>query len=163
MRKYDLLSIIRRKNPYARIRKANQEHKTAENILNRKFGGLKAFSKIGTDISYLKFQSKWIYLSIMKDMTTGEILSNQVSGSLELWFIDDTLKDLEQIKDKLQWALIHSDQGFHYTHPSFKKAVEELGCIQSMSRKGNCIDNSPTESYFGHAKDEINISECKSI
>ena len=99
----------------------------------------------------------------MKDMATGEILSNQVSESLELWFVHDTLKDLEKIQDNLQWALIHSDQWFHYTHPSFKLWVEKLWCIQSMSRRWNCIDNSPTESFFGHTKDEIDISECVNL
>lgn len=163
MKKYDLLATIRRKDPYLNIRKATQEHNTARNILNREFGWLKAFKKIGTDISYLRFQSRWIYLSIMKDMVTGEVLSKQISESLELWFVYDTLKDLEQIKDKLQWALVHSDQGFHYTHPSFKLWVEELWCIQSMSRRWNCIDNSPTESFFGHMKDEIDISECANL
>lgn len=163
MKKYGLLAIIRRKDPYSKIRKATQEHKTAKNILNREFGWLKAFRKIGTDISYLSFKSRWIYLSIMKDMATGEILSHQVSASLELWFVHDTLRNLEAIKDRLQWALIHSDQWFHYTHPSFKLWVEKLWCTQSMSRKWNCIDNSPTESFFGHTKDEIDISECKDL
>ena len=161
MNKYDLLSIIRKKNPYSKIRKATQEHNTAKNILNREFGWLKAFTKIWTDISYLKLNSKWIYLSIMKDMVTGEILSNQISNNLELWFVHDTLKDLE--KYDLNWALIHSDQWFHYTHPSFKIRVEKLWCIQSMSRRWNCIDNSPTESFFGHMKDEIDISECDTL
>lgn len=161
MNKYDLLSVIRKKNPYAKIRKATQEHNTAKNILNRQFGWLEAYRKIWTDISYIKFLWKWIYLSIMKDMTTGEILSNQISDNLELWFVHDTLKDLE--KYDIKWALIHSDQWFHYTHPSFRKTVEKLGCIQSMSRRWNCIDNSPTESFFGHMKDEIDISECTTL
>lgn len=161
MKKYDLLSVIRKKNPYAKIRKATQEHNTAKNILNREFTWLKAFSKIWTDISYIKFKSKWIYLSIMKDMATWEILSNQISDSLALWFVHDSLKDLE--KFDIKWALIHSDQWFHYTHPSFKEWVEKLGCIQSMSRRWNCIDNSPTESFFGHMKDEIDISECHTL
>ncbi len=161
MNKYELLSVIRKKNPYAKIRKATQEHNTAKNILNRNFGWLKAFTKIWTDISYVRFKSKWIYLSIMKDMTSWEILSNQISDSLALWFVHDTLKDLE--KYDIKWALIHSDQWFHYTHPSFKKWVERLGCIQSMSRRWNCIDNSPTESFFWHMKDEIDISECDTL
>ena len=161
MNKYDLLSVIRKKNPYAKIRKATQEHNTAKNILNRQFGWLEAYRKIWTDISYIKFLWKWIYLSIMKDMTTGEILSNQISDNLELWFVHDTLKDLE--KYDIKWALIHSDQWFHYTHPSFRKTVEKLGCIQSMSRRWNCIDNSPTESFFWHMKDEIDISECTTL
>ena len=161
MNKYDLLSVIRKQKPYAKIRKATQEHNTAKNILNREFGWLKAFKKIWTDISYIRFKSKWIYLSIMKDMTSWEVLSNQISDNLGLWFIHDSLKDLRKLN--LKWALIHSDQWFHYTHPSFKILVERLGCIQSMSRRWNCIDNSPTESFFGHMKDEIDISECDTL
>ena len=68
MRKYDLLSVIRKKNPYKHIAKATQEHNTAKNILNREFTWLEPFKKIWTDISYLRFEGKWIYLSIMKDM-----------------------------------------------------------------------------------------------
>lgn len=56
MHKYDLLSVIRKKNPYAKIRKATKEHNTAKNILNREFTWLKAFTKIWTDISYLKLK-----------------------------------------------------------------------------------------------------------
>ena len=58
---------------------------------------------------------------------------------------------------------MHSDQGFHYTHPSFRQGLKKLGCIQSMSRKGNCIDNAPTESFFGHLKDEIDILSCETL
>ena len=161
MNKYNLLSIIRRKNPYSKIRKATQEHNTAKNILNRVFRWLNPFTKIWTDITYIRFKWKWIYLSIMIDMVSWEILSHQISDNLELWFVQDSLKDLE--KYNLKWALIHSDQWFHYTHPSFKIWVEKLWCIQSMSRRWNCIDNSPTESAFGHIKDEIDISECNTL
>ena len=161
MKKYELLAIIRRTNPYKKIKKATQEHNTAKNILNRKFGWLKAFTKIWTDISYLKFKWKWIYLSVFKDITSWEILSHQISDNLELWFVQESLKYLK--KYNIKWALIHSDQWFHYTHPSFKKWIKELWCIQSMSRRGNCIDNSPTESFFGHMKDEINLSECETL
>lgn len=161
MNKYNLLSIIRRKNPYSKIRKATKEHNTAKNILNRVFRWLKPFIKIWTDITYIRFKWKWIYLSIMIDMVSWEILAHQMSDNLELWFVQDCLKDLE--KYNLKWALIHSDQWFHYTHPSFKVWVEKLWCIQSMSRRWNCIDNSPTESAFGHIKDEIDISECNTL
>jgi putative transposase len=57
-------------------------------------------------------------------------------------------------------ALIHSDQGVHYTHPEFQRRVKEMGLIQSMSRRGNCWDNAPMESFFGHFKDEVNYKEC---
>jgi transposase InsO family protein len=52
-------------------------------------------------------------------------------------------------------VLIHSDQGFHYTNPDWRSDIKELGMIQSMSRKGRCIDNAPMESFFGHMKDVV--------
>lgn len=161
MKKYSLLSIIRKKDPYSKIRKATQEHSTAQNILKREFRWLLPFKKLGTDISYLRYRGKWIYLSVVKDMISWEILSNQISDNLELTIVQDSLKDLECLH--LDWALIHSDQWFHYTHPSFSLWIKKLGCIQSMSRRWNCIDNAPTESFFGHLKDEIDISCCNTL
>ena len=58
-------------------------------------------------------------------------------------------------------AFVHSDQGSHYTSPIFQSLLEELKLGQSMSRKGNCWDNSPQESFFGHMKDEIDLKSCK--
>jgi putative transposase len=60
-------------------------------------------------------------------------------------------------------AFIHSDQGVHYTSPIFQKLLKKKGLGQSMSRRGNCWDNAPQESFFGHFKDELDISSCKSI
>jgi putative transposase len=162
MSKYDLLAKIRRKNPYKMIMKKTQEHKTAPNILGREFHGITPFRKIGTDITYLHFQGKWIYLSIVKDMITSEILSFGVSDSLAMTIIQITFSRLEG-RRKLKWAIFHSDQWFHYTHPYFQSQLRKLGCVQSMSRKGNCIDNAPTESFFGHLKDEIDLSGCETI
>ena len=59
--------------------------------------------------------------------------------------------------------MIHSDQGFHYTNPEYISTVAELGMIQSMSRKGNCIDNAPMESFFGHLKDEVDYQDCRTF
>ncbi|MFT4415170.1 IS3 family transposase, partial [Fredinandcohnia humi] len=60
-------------------------------------------------------------------------------------------------------AILHSDQGFHYTHPEYQKRVRELGLLQSMSRRGNCLDNAPMESFFGHFKDEVDYKEARSL
>ena len=66
-------------------------------------------------------------------------------------------------------AMIHSDQGFHYTHPAYQSRIRELGLVQSMSRRGNCLDNAPIESFFGHLKDHVehrsalNLSEVRSM
>ena len=56
--------------------------------------------------------------------------------------------------------MLHSDQGFHYTNPNFRQKLKDLKITQSMSRKGNCLDNAPIESFFGHFKDELDYSTC---
>jgi transposase InsO family protein len=140
--------------------KRTQQHRVAPNILSRAFQWFVPLRKLWTDITYLRFKWRWIYLSIVKDMITGEILAFWISDNLSMNIIQKTFKQLNtkfKYQD-LKWALIHSDQWFHYTHPYFQRQVQALGCIQSMSRKGNCIDNAPTESFFWHFKDEIDIS-----
>jgi len=161
MKKYDLLSIIRKRNPYKNIAKATHEHRTCNNILNRKFRWLIALKKYGTDISYLYYNWYRAYISILKDMITWEIISFKVSSNLWLGFVFETIKNVP--KTILKWSLIHSDQWFHYTNPWYIKLLKDYWIIQSMSRRGNCIDNAPTESFFWHFKDEIDLSNIKSF
>ncbi len=164
MKKYWLLAKIRRKNPYKNIAKATQEHKSKKNILNRKFRWIKPLSKLWTDITYIKFQWKWTYLSVIKDIITGEILASQISPNLWILFVQNTIKELKnKYLDKLKWTILHSDQWFHYTHPEYSKQLKDIWLIQSMSRRWNCIDNAPTESFFGHLKDEIDVSWCNNF
>jgi putative transposase len=72
------------------------------------------------------------------------------------------LGTLERLPD-VKAGLLHSDQGVHYTNPQYIQRVEKLGLVQSMSRKGNCIDNAPMESFFGHFKDEVDFKDCKTF
>ena len=161
MKKYDLLSVIRKKKPYAQMMKATQEHRTCKNILNREFVWLKAFYKYWTDISYLHFNWKRWYISILKDMITWEIVSFDVSSSMEMTFVFNTINWVN--KNKLKWSMIHSDQWAHYTNPQYQKLLKDLWVTQSMSRRWNCIDNAPTESFFWHFKDEIDLSVIKTF
>lgn len=162
MKKYNILSVIRRKDPYSKIRKATQEHRTCSNILNREFRWLKAFKKLWTDISYLHYNWTKAYISILKDMITWEIISHKISSNLWLWFVIDTIN---KAKDsfKLKWSIIQSDQWFHYTSPEYIDLLKNNWIIQSMSRKWNCLDNAPTESFFWHMKDEIDLKKIKSF
>lgn len=59
--------------------------------------------------------------------------------------------------------IIHSDQCVHYTHPLYVQKLKEFGATQSMSRKGNCLDNAPIESFFGHLKDDVDIKACRTF
>jgi len=160
MKKYWLITKIRIKKPYAKIAKATQEHRTFANVLNREFRWLEVLKKIWTDITYLYYNWTKTYLSILKDMITWEILNYKLSNNLWLNFVLETIKSINM---DLKWAIIHSDQWYHYTSPIYQKLLKDKWVIQSMSRKWNCLDNAPTESFFGHMKDEIDLTEIKSF
>lgn len=82
-----------------------------------------------------------------------------------MYLAKDTLLKLKKNRRflKAKNAFIHSDQGTHYTHPDFQKLVKKLGFGHSMSRRGNCWDNAPQESFFGHFKDEASIKACSTL
>lgn len=166
MKKYGLVTQIRRQNPYKRLAKATQEHRTAPNVLQRKFDQGTPYKVFGTDITYLYDGSgQRSYLSVIKDLASGEIVAHYVSASLGLELAHAVIaQTVAKIGHKrLKGAVIHSDQGFHYTHPEYIKQLAGLGIVQSMSRKGNCLDNAPVESFFGHTKDELDLAGYHSL
>ena len=161
MRKYGLVTKIRRANPYKKMAKANQEHRTLPNLVNRQFDQGKPGKVLLTDITYLYYKNgQKAYLSCVKDGCTKQILAHYLSTSLEMNIVYKTLDILKQTMEGFEpGTMLHSDQGVHYTHPDFQKKVKELELTQSMSRKGNCWDNAPIESFFGHFKDEVEYKE----
>lgn len=161
MKKNNLLAKIRRKNPYSKIMKATKEHRTYENILNRNFWWLQAYKKLWTDISYLYYNWTRAYISIIKDMITWEIISHKISSSLEIQFVLNTIENIDNII--LNWCILHSDQWVHYTSPYYQHKLKQKWIIQSMSRRWNCLDNAPTESFFWHMKDEIDLKNIRSF
>ncbi|EIT83753.1 transposase, partial [Fictibacillus macauensis ZFHKF-1] len=104
-------------------------------------------------------------MSCVKDATTKELLAYYLSSSLKMDIVYQTLRRLDEaLEGNIHpEALLHSDQGMHYTHPEYSRRVKEMGLTQSMSRKGNCWNHAPMESFFGHMKDEIDASSCKTI
>ncbi|USK68492.1 IS3 family transposase [Peribacillus asahii] len=166
MKKYNIFCPIRKANPYRRMMKATQEHRVVPNLLNRWFRQEIPGKVLLTDITYLNYQNgQRAYLSVIKDGSTGQIIAQHLSDRITMELATNTLQKLKKNRNfkKAKDALIHSDQGTHYTHPDFQKLVKQLGFRQSMSRRGNCWDNAPIESFFGHLKDEANIKTCKNL
>jgi len=164
MNKYHLYCKIRRINPYKNIMKKSLEHRTFENVLSRQFNQDIPFKVFCTDITYIPFNYRFAYLSVVKDIASGEIVSWKLSRHLEMDIVLGTLKNLkDNVLTPLKDVLIHSDQGVHYTNPQYISEVAKLGMVQSMSRKGNCIDNAPIESFFGHFKDDVDYKNCKTF
>jgi len=166
MKKYNIICPIRKANPYRRMMKATREHSVLPNSLKRNFKQDIPGKVLLTDITYLFYgKGQKAYLSTIKDASTNEILAYNVSDSLQLDIATDTIHKLKKNRSiKLHNdAFIHSDQGAHYTSPIFQKLVKKYGLGQSMSRRGNCWDNAPQESFFGHFKDEAYIKTCENL
>lgn len=163
MKKYNLITKIRRKNPYKTIMKKSMEHRMFENQLQREFKQNIPSRVFCTDITYLPFNHRFAYLSVVKDIATREIVVWNLAGHLGMELVMDTVEKLIQNVSSLNEILIHSDQGFHYTNPQYIQKIRELKMVQSMSRKGNCIDNAPIESFFGHLKDDVDYKSCKTF
>lgn len=165
MKKYNLFCPIRQANPYRRMAKALKTNNVADNLLNREFKMHGPRTILLTDITYLPYNGTRCYLSTILDAYTKEILSYVLSESLEVDFVLETVNQLIDNHgiSLTTETLVHSDQGCHYTSYCFIQILKDKELRQSMSRKGNCWDNAPQESFFGHMKDEIDISKCKTF
>lgn len=158
MRKFHLFCPIRKPNPYKRIAKARKEHAVKSNLLNREFKAYGPRTVLLTDITYLYYgRGKKAYLSVILDAFTNQVLAYQLSESLDIDFVLKMIEDLLENHEisRQQNTLVHSDQGIHYTSMKFQTLLSNADLRQSMSRRGNCWDNAPQESFFGHMKDEI--------
>jgi transposase InsO family protein len=163
MKKYHIVCPYRKPSPVRKALKATLEHAVVPNRLNRNFRQGIPGMVLLTDITYVPHHSgRWAYLSTIKDASTSEILAHNLSYSLEMPLVTNTLKKLMATGITFpEGAFIHSDQGSHYTSPIFQNMVKSIGLGQSMSRKGNCWDNAPQESFYGHFKDEAELCTCR--
>ena len=163
MKKYGLFCPIRKANPYRRMAKALRTDNVAPNLLNREFEAHGPRVVLLTDITYIiNGIAPWCYMTTIIDAYTKELLAWALSDSLEIDFVLDAVNQLVENHGISLTAktLIHSDQGAHYTSVRFIRLVEDNELRRSMSRKANCWDNAPQESFFGHMKDEIDIADC---
>lgn len=157
MKKYGLFCPIRQANPYRRMAKAMKTSHVAKNEIARQFKKFAPRKALLTDITYLFYRNGVCYLSPIMDACTHEALAYKLSNNLKVDFVLNMVDDMSakygaELDDT---TIVHSDQGCHYTSNAFIQKLRDASFVQSMSRKGNCWDNAPQESFFGHMKDEI--------
>lgn len=157
MKKYGLKCPHRGPNPYKRMAKEMKTDAVFPNVVNREFAEKGVRKVLLTDITYIFYDGGVCYLSTILDAFTREILAYELSRNLMVEFV---LKTVDRLTSEYgstldDTTIIHSDRGCHYTSKAFIKKISDNGFVQSMSRKGNCWDNAPQESFFGHMKDEI--------
>ncbi|EST53006.1 integrase [Brevibacillus panacihumi W25] len=145
MRELGIRSVIRKKRPFA----GRKPSVVFPNVLNREFTADTILKKFVTDITYVRVEHDFVYLSVILDLCNNEVVAWEISTRNDLQLVLDTVKQLDA-KD----AILHSDQGFQYTTKSYSNLLEEKKLIGSHSRRGNCFDNACIESFFSHLKTE---------
>lgn len=156
---------IMREKGYLKIKKRNwRKYNSYEgdmggvkvNEMSQNFKTSFPYEKAGTDISVFPLDEESVYLSPIIDFDSREVLAYKAGKDVKMDKIMLMLDDLEKIHgNKIKGMMIQSDQGVQYQNSRYRERLEKLGIIQSMSRKGNCLDNSPTETFFGRMKEEM--------
>ena len=153
MKKYDLLSEIRRRRKWQQM--GQQVHKYA-NLLNRDFHADRPNKKWVTDISYIHTREGVLYLSMIRDLYDNSIVAYKTGTRQTVNLVLDTIR-LAMKKEKKRVAAelqLHSDQGVQYTSQAYFNLTQEYGITPSMSRKGNPYDNAMAENFFSILKTE---------
>ena len=133
--------------------------KVADNLLKRDFYAEKPFEKITTDVTQFNVCDEKVYLSPVLDLFNNEIVSYSISTSPNLEQVREMLNGLFEKLPVDATPIFHSDQGWQYQHAEYQRLLAEHNIIQSMSRKGNCMDNGAMENFFGRLKVEMFYGE----
>ena len=163
MGKYGMDCGVRKANTSRQAAAERLAKYTKDNLLKRMFRLHRPNEVRITDVTYLEYgEDQKAYGSALMDPVTDMLIAFVVSDSNDLELAKETLRMMDS-HPCLDGGLFHSDQGSLYLSPEFQKEVEKLGLRQSMSKRGNCWDNAPMESFFGHFKDECSYEGCKTI
>jgi putative transposase len=149
MKELGVRSVIRKKRKYF----GKQASVIHPNRLDRKFTAERPLEKLVTDITYLRVDDTFYYLSAVLDLFNNEIVAWHLSPRNDLDLVNKTLEQLSESWD-IAGSLLHSDQGFQYTSKSYNHKLKQYGIVGSHSRRGNCYDNACIESFFSHLKTE---------
>ena len=128
----------------------------ALNVIKRRFDVGEPYRVFGADVTQFRIGEDKLYLSPIIDFHTREIVAYDISIHPNMLQIKRMMYRLEdKYSEYLPGSIIHSDQGWQYQQKWYQDFLKQHGMIQSMSRKGNCLDNSPTENFFGRLKEEV--------
>lgn len=157
MRMLGMAATPLRSNPYAAL-KAAGEAKVCKHRLARNFT-VKRPDRVWTgDITYIWTHSGWVYLAVVLDLFSRKVVGWAVSTRPDTTLALEAMGMAIRTRPYRRWRLMfHSDQGCQYTSQEFREYLRDRGVLQSMSRRGQCWDNAPTESWFGTLKQETGI------
>ena len=152
MRQLGLVCRVRRKKRYGAYR--GEVGQTAPNLLNRDVAATAPNQKWVTDVTEFAVGDGTVYLAPVMDLFDRQIIAWSIRTAPTLELTNDALRDALATLPQHRAPLVHTDQGFHYQHASWRALLAGAGATPSMSRKGNCLDNAVMENFFGHLKAE---------
>lgn len=153
MNQLGLRCTIRRRKRYNSFKGENGT--TAPNLLKRDFTATGPNQKWVTDVTEFTVADRKVYLSPVMDLFYRQIIGYATGLSPNLDLTNTSLRQALTTLRPGNAPIVHSDQGFQYQHLPWRRLLTDTGCVQSMSRKANCLDNAVIESFFGHLKDEL--------
>jgi len=153
MNKLNIHSIVRKRKPYKKATPLETYH-CYDNLLNRAFIATRPNQKWVTDVTFVATQQGWGYLSTIKDLFDNFIVAYEFGRENSQALVNKTLHKAAQNEKVTAELLLHSDQGHQYTSQAYFVLTRQYTITPSMSRRGNCWDNAPMESFFGHFKEE---------
>ena len=136
-----------------------------DNVLKQKFDATEPYTVLHTDVTQVKLaNNQWGYISAVIDEASNEVVSLNVSNHANKQQLATTLSNLQATIPKESMPILHSDQGWQYQLSYYHQTLHKMGIIPSMSRKGNCHDNAPIESFFNLLKRErLNRSKIEDL
>jgi putative transposase len=144
----------RQKRQFMVTTQRNQRDPVADNVLARDFSPTQINHVWAGDITYIPTAESWLYLAIVLDLASRKIVGYAMADHMRSTLAVEALKRAAWGRKPPQGFLFHSDQGSQYTSEEFRAALSDFGGVPSMSRRGNCWDNAPSESCFGSLKTE---------
>ena len=139
---------------------SNHDLPVAENVLNQTFAPTVPNQVWVTDITYIPTAEGWLYLAGVKDVFTCEIVGYAMADRMTQELTGQALFQAVQRKRPMPGLIHHSDRGSQYCAADYRKLVDQFGMKASMSRRGNCYDNAPMESFWGSLKNEL-VHHCR--
>jgi len=130
-------------------------HPVADNLLDQRFETTAPGKVWVTDITYIPTEEGWLYLAGHKDLFTGQLVGYAMGARMTKALVMQSLFSAVAAKRPAKGLIHHSDRGSQYCAPTYRKMLEQFGMTASMSRKGNCYDNAPMESFWGILKQEL--------
>ena len=153
MNQLGIRSVARKRRIYRKMGELEIYH-SYPNLLNRDFTATRPNQKWVTDVTYILTRDGWAYLSTIKDLFDNFIVAHEFGRENSVALVQQNLRKAKQKEKVTDGLILHSDQGQQYTSQTYFVLTHEYNIAPSMSRRGNCWDNAPMESFFAHLKEE---------